>query len=291
MFSTLTIVGVGLIGGSIGLAARKRKLAQRIVGVGRNPKTFAKARDLGAVDEFTTDLARGAGESDLVIVCTPVDSIAAHVLEAALHAKPGALITDAGSTKGEIVKQVEADLKKQKKPIDFVGSHPMAGSENSGVQHARADLFENRAVIVTPTKRTSSDAVERVQSFWESLGGQVFRMPPAEHDQAVASISHVPHAIASALAAATPEDCWPLVAGGWLDTTRIAAGDPELWRQILAQNRRHTLKGLAQFEKVLKALRDALQSENDAKLLKLLQAGKNARDAVGSRYPAGPGST
>lgn len=287
MFPTLTIVGVGLIGGSLGLAAKQRKIARRVIGVGRNPATLAKARNLGAVDEVTTDVASGVREADLVVVCTPVESIAAFVQEVAAHARPGTLVTDAGSTKGSLVKEIESHLRKRKSAVEFVGSHPMAGSEKNGAEHGRADLFERRAVIVTPTKNSRPTAVERICEFWSSLGARILQMSPAEHDRAVALISHVPHVIAAALAAGTPSDCWPLVAGGWLDTTRIAAGDPELWRQILTQNRSHTLKGLAQFEKVLKALRESLESENDAKLLKLLQAGKNARDAVGSRYSAG----
>lgn len=291
MLSTLTIIGVGLIGGSIGLAARQRRLARRIIGVGRNEATLAKALALKAVDETDTDVAHGVREADLVVVCTPVESIPEYVLAAAEHARPGTLVTDAGSTKAAIVQQIEAGLRKRKSQVGFIGSHPMAGSEKNGAEHARADLFQHRSVIVTPTKKSSPEALAKVRAFWESLGGQVFEMSPADHDKAVATISHVPHVVAAALAAATPEECWPLVAGGWLDSTRIAAGDPELWRQILSQNRSHTLKGLARFEKVLTALREALDSENDAKLLKLLQAGKNNRDAVGSRPSSVRGKT
>lgn len=287
MFPTLSIIGVGLIGGSLGLAVRKHKVAHRVIGIGRDRRKLDKALDLGAVDEWTTDIYHGVREADLVVVCTPVESIVEFVQQAALNAQPKTLITDAGSTKELIVKQVEADLKKHKSSIDFVGSHPMAGSEKNGAEHSRADLFEGRAVIVTPGKRSSPDAVERIHDFWRAVGATVLQMSPAEHDRAVAAISHVPHVVASALAAASPAESLPLAAGGWLDTTRIAAGDPELWRQILAQNRGHVLKALAQFEKVLSGIRAALEQENDAKLLKLLQAGKNIRDAVGSRHPPG----
>jgi prephenate dehydrogenase len=290
MFSTLTIVGVGLIGGSLGLAAKKHGVARRVIGVGRNEKGLARALQLGVVDEITTDVAAGVRESELVVVCTPVEWIAPYVREVAAHAPSGTLITDAGSTKEALVKQVEADLQRAASSAQFVGSHPMAGSEKNGADHGRADLFERRVVIVTPAESSQLESVERICAFWRALGARVEKMSPAEHDRAVASISHVPHVIAAALAAATPPDSWPLVAGGWLDTTRIAAGSPELWRQILAQNRSHTLKAMAQFEKVLAALRDSLETENDAELLHLLQAGKNARDAVGSRYSAGEGT-
>ena len=287
MLPTLAIIGVGLIGGSLGLAVRKHKVAHRVIGIGRDRRKLDKALDLGAVDERTTDIYHGVREADLVVVCTPVESIVEFVQQAALDARPKTLITDAGSTKELIVKQVEADLKKHRSTVDFVGSHPMAGSEKNGAEHSRADLFEGRAVIVTPGRRSSPDAVERIHDFWRAVGANVLQMSPAEHDRAVAAISHVPHVVASALAAATPEESLPLAAGGWFDTTRIAAADVELWRQILTQNRGHVLKALAQFEKVLSGLRAALESENDAKLLKILQAGKNIRDAVGSRHPSG----
>lgn len=287
MFPTLSIIGVGLIGGSLGLAVRKHKVAHRVIGVGRDRKKLGKALDLGAIDEIAADLDHGVREADLVVVCTPVESIAEFVLQVALNARPKTLITDAGSTKELLVEQVEHDLKSHKLPVDFVGSHPMAGSEKNGPEHARADLFEGRTVVITPTKRSSEDAVERVHDFWQAVGANVLQMSPADHDRAVAAISHVPHVVASALAAATPESSLPLAAGGWLDSTRIASGDPELWRQILSQNRGHALKALAQFEKVLSGMRAALETENDAKLLKLLEAGKTIRDAVGSRHSAG----
>ena len=282
MFSSLAIIGVGLIGGSVGLAARKHHVADRIVGIGRHEQSLAKAKSLGVIDTFSTDLAAAVANIDLVIVCTPVEMIAEQVRNVALHAAPGTLITDCGSTKAALVKQIESDLRKSKSQVDFVGSHPMAGSEKTGVEHARADLFENRAVIITPTKKTKPEALARITDFWLALGAKVLLFSPAEHDALVASASHVPHVISAALAAATPQECLPLVAGGWLDTTRVAAGDVELWRQILSQNRSHVLKGLARFEKVLHALRAALEHENDAKLVQLLEAGKRTRDSVGN---------
>jgi prephenate dehydrogenase len=284
VFSTITIVGVGLIGGSMGLAARRTGIAQRVIGVGRDQAKLQQAIKLGAINEASTDLAVAVRDADLMVVCTPVNSIAQFVLAAATHAKPQALITDAGSTKATIVKEVEAGLQKLDCQAQFVGSHPMAGSEKNGAEHARADLFEGRAVIVTPGEHSSHESVDSIEGFWQALGANVFRLSPSEHDRAVAAISHVPHVVASALAAGTPPEYFPLVAGGWLDATRIAAGDPELWRQILSQNRSHVLNGIAAFEKVLAALRDALESENDTQLRNLLQAGKNARDVVGSRH-------
>lgn len=282
MISQLCIVGVGLIGGSIGLAARKFKVAKSIVGMGRRLETLENAVRAGAVDRITTEIADGVREADVVVVCTPVELIPEYVAEIAQHAKADCVITDAGSTKTRIVQECMAILKKAKHGCEFVGSHPMAGSEKNGVDHARAELFQGRPVIVTPSKSNSTRSINQVSQFWQSLGGKVSVMSAREHDQAVAVISHVPHVVATALAASTDNELLTLVAGGWLDTTRIAAADAELWRQILEDNQGHVLKALARFEKVLSSIRAALEEQQSAKLLRLLAAGKRTRDSVGS---------
>jgi prephenate dehydrogenase len=278
-FETIAVVGVGLIGGSIGLAARRAGLARHVVGIGRRASSLRTARSHGCVTATTTNLARGVSEAELVVVCTPVEFIAAGVREVAEHCPAGTIITDAGSTKEQIVAELSSGL-----PAGavFIGSHPLAGSEKNGSQHARADLFEGRKTIVTPTPRNKSRQVSTLMAFWRALGSQVVKMTPAEHDAALAVTSHLPHVLAAALAAATDEDLLKLVAGGWLDTTRVAGGDPELWRQILSSNRRYTLKALAKFEKVLASLHQALENDEERMLVQILQAGKRSRDAVGS---------
>ena len=288
IWDTVTIIGVGLIGGSIGLALRERKLARRVIGVGRRAASLRKATKCGAVTETTTNLAAGVADADLIIVCTPIEQVAAHILEAARHCRDDALLTDVGSTKQGIVSRIEETLHvpDESKPSTghhgtFIGSHPLAGSEKTGVQHAEADLFVGRAVIITPTDRSPAALVTRVERFWKSLGARVYHQSPREHDDAVAAISHVPHMIATALAAATPSDLLPFVAGGWLDTTRIAAGDVELWRQILVDNRDAILKSLEPFSTTLLAFRRALESGDEAEIVRLLQAGKKTRDASG----------
>lgn len=281
-WDSVTIVGVGLIGASIGLALRERELAKTVVGVGRRTSTLRTARQRGAVTSTTTDLSRGVRDSQLIVVCTPVESIATFVLQAAANCPAGTIITDAGSTKFEIVRTVDAALKSSSSQVAFVGSHPMAGSERNGPAHAQADLFEGRVAVVTPSKHTSSEAVEQVDRFWQLLGSKVICMPPKEHDRSVAAISHMPHLVASALAAATPHEELSLAATGWLDTTRIASGDPDLWRQILVENRGGVLKSLDKFEKVLAAFRQALERDQQEKLLQLLEAGKQRRDSLGN---------
>jgi len=282
-WETVAIVGVGLIGGSIGLALRQRNLARRVLGIGRRVSSLRQATKCGAVTETSTDLERAVADADLIVVCTPVADIVAHVLRVADACPATALITDVGSTKAEIVRQLDrALLKKGESRATFVGSHPLAGSEKTGPQFARADLFEGRAVVVTPTRRTPESALKLTESLWTSLGAIVSQKTPQDHDQAVASISHLPHVIASALAANTPTEDLCLAAGGWLDTTRIAAADAELWRQILSDNRRNVLKSLTKFEKVLAKYRRALENDDQNKLLQLLEAGKQHRESVGN---------
>jgi prephenate dehydrogenase len=281
-WESVTIIGVGLIGASIGLALRERELARTVVGVGRRTSTLRQARQRGAVTSTTTDVARGVRDSRLILVCTPVESIATFVLEAAANCPVGSIITDAGSTKVEIVGAVDAALKNSSNQVAFVGSHPMAGSEKTGPAHAQADLFEGRVAVVTPSKQTSSEAVEQIDRFWELLGSTVVHMSPKDHDRSVAAISHMPHLVASALAGATPAEDLSLASTGWLDTTRIASGDPELWRQILVDNRGGVLKSLDKFERVLAMFRHALERDQQEKLLQLLEAGKQRRDSLGN---------
>lgn len=280
---TVAIIGVGLIGGSIGLALRRRKLAGRIVGIGRRRSSLAKALECKCVTETTTSIARGVAEADFVVVCTPVELIAETIAEAARHAPAGAMLTDAGSTKEAVVAKCEAMLiAANLDPSRFVGSHPIAGSEKTGATAAVADLLDGRAVVVTPTTATAATTTSAVEKFWKSLGANVVQMSPAVHDAALARTSHLPHLVASALAAATPESLLPLTGTGWSDTTRVAAGDAELWRQILATNAVPTLKALADFERVLSRLRTALESGDGAELARILAEGKSRRDALGS---------
>jgi prephenate dehydrogenase len=281
--TNVSIIGVGLIGGSIGLALRRRRFTGRIVGIGRNPETLARAKKFGCVHETTTSIAQGVASANLVVVCTPVEQIPALIAEAAEHAPRGAIFTDAGSTKAAVVARTEALLHPRFDGLlPFVGSHPIAGGEKTGPEAARADLFDRRTVVITPTASTDDHATDAVEAFWRSLRGQVIRLSPQRHDEVLARTSHLPHLVASALAAATPAEMLPLTAGGWSDTTRIAAGDPEMWRQILLANSVQTLKALADFERVLQDLRLAVEAGDGPKVAAILAEGKARRDALGS---------
>jgi cyclohexadieny/prephenate dehydrogenase len=276
---TLTIVGVGLIGGSIGLAAKSRGLAGRVVGAGRSQASLDRARARGAIDEGHVDLASAVRDAELAVFCTPVDRIAAQVLEAAAHCSPGTLLCDAGSTKALIVKEIEARLRPD---VHFVGCHPLAGSEKRGPEHADARLFENRLTVITPTPQTDPAALEKIKGFWQALGSRIRIMAPEEHDRALALTSHLPHLVAAGLAGILPPELGELTATGFWDTTRVAAGEPSLWTAIFAQNRTEILRALLPFEQRLAEFRRVLDSADWGALDSLLAQAKKVRDALGS---------
>jgi len=266
---TVTIIGVGLIGGSIGLGLRQRAATQRVIGVGRSPKTLQQAIDLGAIDE-AMDLPAAAAVSDCVVVCTPVDSVAQFAC-AALKASPQIVVTDAGSTKATILEQVAQSAGSA--AARFVGSHPMAGKEKGGVQEALADLFVDRTVVLTPVADTSPEATQRVTSLWETLGANIKTMSPGDHDAAVSAVSHLPHLAASALAANAPSAALALAAGGFDDTTRIADINLKVWPAICLHNKVSLLADLDRYGERLAALRTAIQNDDANALTALFQAG------------------
>jgi prephenate dehydrogenase len=283
-YDTVAIVGVGLIGGSIGLALRERRLAQKVIGVGRRQQSLDAARKVGAIDNGVTNLVNGVSQAQLIIVATPVDSIAERVVQISAACPPASLITDAGSTKEAIVAACDAGLAARRSGPRFVGSHPLAGDHRTGPEHARADLFEGRTVIITPTEHTRPAAVTEVSGFWQSLGANVLNMSPARHDAALAITSHLPHVAAAALAAATPTELLPLTAGGWRDTTRIAGSDPALWQAILTANRQHVLDALDLMGQTFTSLRESLEHGDNESLMSILETAakrKRDRDALG----------
>jgi prephenate dehydrogenase len=276
----VTIVGVGLIGGSVGLALRDRKLAGRVIGVGRSAKSLTEAKRLGAVTETTADLAQAVASADVVVVTTGVAAIAGLLDAVDAAVQPGTLLTDAGSTKASIVAAWEKHRRTRRGR--FVGAHPIAGSHRRGPAAASADLFTGRVTVVTPGRATPAADVEETGAFWAALGATVFTMSPAEHDRLLAATSHAPHLLAAALAAATPAEARQFTAGGWRDTTRIAAGDPDLWADILLDNAAAVAKALSRIAGATEKMLTALEKGDRRKLVSLLHAAKEVRDAVGS---------
>jgi prephenate dehydrogenase len=272
-FGTIAVVGVGLIGGSIAAAVRQRGVAGRIIGVGRSGARLDAARRTGLIDVAATDLV-DAAEADLVIVCTPVDRIAADVLSIAPALAAASLITDVGSTKGAICRDVFASLPP---PVRFVGSHPLAGSEKGGWEHSDAALFEERVCVVTPVEETPPDVLDRVSAFWRALGLRVRCMTPEDHDRALAVTSHLPHLAASALASLLTEGEADLAATGFRDTTRIAAGDPDLWTAIFLQNGEPVVDQASLLIEQLREFQRAIRNGDEARIRQLLEEGRQGR--------------
>lgn len=276
-FATAAVVGVGLIGGSVARAMRSRGLAGRVVGVTSTPTRAEELGRLGIVDQATDDLVVGVEAAEMVVVCTPVDRIAARVV-AASQAAPEAILTDAGSTKAGILDDVEQRLAH---PGRFVAAHPLAGGHQTGPEAARQDLFDGATTIVTPTDRTDPGALTAVRELWVALGSSVVEMPPDEHDRVVAATSHLPHVAAAAVAACTPAEAVRFAATGWADTTRVAAGSPSLWRAILLANRTAVAVELDKLADRLAAYRSALADADGERIEALLAEGSRRRDAVG----------
>lgn len=274
-FNRIAIIGVGLIGGSIGLAVRKRGLAKEVVGIFRHSSTMRRALRHKAIDTGTMDIAQGVKGADMVIICSPVHAIPALARQAARFVKAGAVITDVGSTKSWIVGRMEKLLAKS--PAMFVGSHPMAGSERTGVEFARADLFDGSPCIVTKTARTGSRALAKVAGFWKALGARTRTMAPGEHDRMVALISHLPHVVAFSLAGAVPERSLDYAAEGFRDTTRIASSDPELWADIFMTNRGQILKSARLFRRYYDAVVSSISRGDRRSMTRAMASARRKR--------------
>lgn len=256
----LAILGVGLLGGSLGMAA-KAALGCEVVGYGHRRETLDKALENGAIDRAESDPRKAVRGCDLVVLCTPVG-----VFEGLIGAIGGgvgrsAIVTDVGSTKRSVVALGEKAFGGR-----FVGSHPMAGSEKRGVEFARADLFVNATCIVTPTPRTDPAAARTVEAFWSALRMRVVSLGPEEHDRRLADVSHLPHAVAAALVAMQEDESLGLCGKGFIDATRIAGGDGGLWRDILLDNADQVKQGLARLRTALAGL-EALLDRRDGRAL------------------------
>jgi prephenate dehydrogenase len=278
----LAIVGVGLLGGSLAKAVRARGLAREVVGIGRNLARLAPARDDGALDRATTDVAEGVTGADRIVLAAPVLTNE-RLLERVWRAAPaGAVVTDVGSTKRGIVAAAGRQAA-TRRDVHFVGSHPMAGSEKSGYAAARPDLFQGATVVVTPTETTDPASAKGVAEVWAALGARVVVLDPEVHDRAVAAISHLPHVAAWALVDAVARfepDAFQIAARGFKDTTRIAASDPEVWREILVDNREAVRASLAAFRAALDALERLVAADDGAGLTAFLARTKAIRERL-----------
>jgi len=281
-FRKITIVGVGLLGGSLGLAIKKRGLADEVAGYVRRAGSIAECEKARAVDFCTRDLKEAVTDADLIVLCTPLAQMLPLVKEMRSAIKRGAIVTDVGSVKATVVKELESLIAKA--GAHFVGSHPMAGAEKTGVSAARAELFANAICVVTPTKRSRPSAVKAIEEFWKTVGGRVVRLAPEEHDELVSRSSHLPHVAAATLANLVLDPKHPksqplLCANGFRDTTRIASGSPEMWRDIAMANRRNLDKALEVYIRDLKKFQSLLKKGDEKAAETFFQSGKQRRDA------------
>jgi prephenate dehydrogenase len=280
-FRKITIVGVGLLGGSIGLAARRFRIAGEIAGYVRREKTAAECEKVGATDYATSDLAAAVSKADLVILCTPLAQMPALVKQFLPALKRGAIVTDVGSVKADVVRELDSIIAKS--GACFVGSHPMAGGEKTGVAAARSDLFQEAVCVLTPTPKSHAGAIRKLERFWKSMGARVVKLPPERHDMFVSRTSHLPHVVASALAnlvlgPAQPKDQSQLCANGFRDTTRVASGSPEMWRDIALANRKHLAGALDAFVSELQGFQKILKEAKPERVEQFFEFAKERRD-------------
>lgn len=276
-FRHVTIVGVGLIGGSCGLAIKKLDSSVRIAGVGRRRASLDAALNAKAIDTAHLDATEVAGQTDLVILSTPVCAFEKHLRSIGPLLKKTAIVTDVGSTKSVVVRAASRALGRTGR---FVGSHPMAGSESKGVAHANADLLKGAVCIVTPTGATPQAVTRRVERLWKDLGMKTLRLSPADHDRAVAKVSHLPHALAALMMTVCARSDMSVAATGFRDVTRLASGDAEMWRDIFTTNRKAILAAIDDFDEALMQLRDMLSLTDAPGIEKFLKAAKKRRDAM-----------
>ncbi len=281
-FHKVTVLGVGLLGGSLGLALRQRRLATEVWGVVRRDRVIAEAEAAGVVDRATTHLDEAVRGADLVVLCLPVGTMPAMANAIRPYLKPGAVVTDVGSVKESVVIRLEPVI--EAAGGWFVGSHPMAGSHRTGFGAAEPDLFAGATCVVTPTAESHPPAVEQVEELWRAVGATVLSLSPAQHDELVSRSSHLPHVVAAGLAnyVLSPAHGYPgnrLCAGGFRDTTRIASSSPELWRDITLANRHHLARALGVLVADLEEFRRALIEEDTKAVGEFFEAAKQRRDS------------
>lgn len=282
-FKQVTIVGVGLIGGSLGMILKQQELADRVVGVGRSLENLELAVKLEAIDEFYQDPKSAMKDADLVILATPVESYALHLQEWGHLLESGTIVSDVGSVKGKLVAEVEGILPEQ---VRFVGAHPIAGKEQSGVGASCPDLFKGAVCIVTPTSQTDEDALSSIEGLWKAAGSVMVSLDPFLHDRILGAVSHLPHVVAFALMntllelqedAGGSQNWFAYSGGGLRDTTRIAASSPEMWRDIFLWNRENLLRMIEALGGQLNRFQKLLEDQDGPGLEHAIAQARDAR--------------
>lgn len=281
-FQKVVIFGAGLIGGSFSLALRKAGMVTEVVGFGRSQTTLDEAKRLGIIDRIGSDVAREVRDADIVLLATPVAQMADIFTRIAPHLGPHTLVTDGGSTKGDVVAAARAKL--GGKLAQFIPAHPIAGAEKSGAAAALADLYQGKKVVLTPLPENSKEAVARVRKAWESCGAVVSELTAQQHDEVFAAVSHLPHLLSFALVhdlaqRDNRDQLLSFAASGFRDFTRIAASSPEMWRDICLANREAMMRELLQYANELHGLYQALEQSDAAKLEEVFSEARKVRSA------------
>jgi len=274
LFNKVAVVGTGLVGGSLAISIQKKGLAGEVVGVSRHAKNIALAVKIGAIDRGSRELGI-IKDADLVVLATPVDSIIKLSRKVSRLIRPDCIVMDVGSTKEKIVSCLEGEF------ANFVGSHPLAGSEKRSIAYAHAGMFKGSLCILTPTGKTRKPALNKIKKLWESVGARVVLLSPGTHDSILAFVSHLPHVVAFSLINSVPGACLSFASGGLKDTTRIAASDAELWGEIFLSNRKNLLRAIGVFQKRLSDIRSALNKEDARSLQRALREAKIKREKLG----------
>ena len=284
ILNKLVIIGVGLIGGSFALALRKADLVKHVIGIGRSQQNLQRAIELGIIDEIATDMTSALHSADLVFLAMPVGQTA-HIMEKiAPHLQANTIITDAGSTKQDVITAARHHLPMQNRH-HFVPGHPIAGTEQSGAQAAQADLYHDKHAILTPLPETSTQATEHVRQLWQACGAQVSIMPADEHDQILAATSHLPHLLAFTMMnhlnhiTDHPENMLRFAGSGLRDFTRIASSSPEMWRDICLANRETLLRQIDGYQNELKALQEMLKNHDGEALEQIFFEARRTRES------------
>jgi len=285
----ISLIGLGLLGGSLGLAIKQRKVATCVHAFVRRENSIAECRKLGVADLATLDMKTAVEGADLVVFCTPLAQMSSLAEKAQAYLKPGAIVTDVGSVKGTVVRDITPIVAAAR--AEFIGSHPMAGSEHTGMRAAFAGLFEKAYCIVTPRPGSTDNAIRTVEGFWKALGGVPMLLRPEVHDDLVSRSSHLPHIVAAELAnyvlsPANPKEQAALCASGFRDTTRIASGSPEMWRDIALANRQNLSRVLGVFIEDLQEFQLALEREDIRTIEEFFSKAKQRRDKWVA-HPAG----
>lgn len=285
-FKQVAIVGVGLIGGSLGMVLKQHGLTDSVVGIGRRVENLKTAVQLGAIDRYVAEAREGIVGADLVVLATPVDTYERHLKDWGRCLEPGTIVTDVGSVKGPLVEQAEGLMPAR---VHFVGAHPIAGREKTGVAAGSMDLFKGARCILTPTAKTDPQALQAVREVWEAAGSIVLTMDPFLHDRVLGAVSHLPHVAAFCLinaltdikACTTPElDLLAYAGGGLRDTTRIAASSPEMWRDIFVWNRQNVIQMIEVYEARLRHLKQLIAAGDGPGIEQELERAKQVREKL-----------